>query len=340
MFTFSRNFMFLIVILFNMFISAEVFSADIQDGVDVSFSVAAVEISDVGENSHRLPYHVDSLISAAIVMIAVLIAWLLNHTLPRYRVFGVALSAVSAVGVAVAIFYLNFSGALDSVHSHKLFTDDLKPSIMRVLGIIFFILGAFLLGLAHRQSKRQDALKLDRVNTVDRYGGGTRMLHWVTAILIIFLMPMGIYTTMIPEEAWYRQGYYVAHKTLGFVVLFLVLARIIWHRKSPVPALNKTLKTWGKKLAHSAHLLLYLIMFAFPVTGYVMSTLAGKLSHLFIWDFPLIFPPDAELVVYWGALHKLILPVLLTIILVAHVFGAVKHRFIDKHKDAFTRMVG
>lgn len=72
---------------------------------------------------------------------------------------------------------------------------------------------------------------------------------------------------------------------------------------------------------------------------FVMSTVGGKYSHVFFFDTPLFWGPDTDLIVLWAVLHKLALPALSYVIFAAHTAGALKHRFINKHDDAFQRMV-
>jgi cytochrome b561 len=150
---------------------------------------------------------------------------------------------------------------------------------------------------------------------------------------------MGIYTSIIPENLEWRQGYYVVHKTLGITALVLLQVRVIWHFVSPRPPLDSGLKVAERRLAHVVHGVLYLMMLAFPITGFVMSTYVGKLSHFFIWDLPLWWAEDLEAIKPWGLVHKLVLPFLFYAIFAAHVLGALKHQFIDRHRDSIHRMV-
>jgi cytochrome b561 len=151
---------------------------------------------------------------------------------------------------------------------------------------------------------------------------------------------MGIFTSMIPDDGrWYRQGYYVVHKTIGFTLFALVIARLIWNFLSPRPRLAASLAVWERLAAHGAHWALYGLMLAFPVSGFMMSTYAGKLSHWFVWDLPLPFAPDEQAIVLWALLHKIVLPFVFYFIITAHVFGALKHRYVDRDLDPFRRMV-
>jgi len=201
------------------------------------------------------------------------------------------------------------------------------------------MVGLFLLWVASRQDINEPSRAVPLVNTANGYGRVSRHLHWVTAILFLALIPMGIYATMIPEDVWYRQGYYVVHKTLGFLVLFLVILRLFWRKYAPATPLSRELKVWERKLAHGVHISLYLFMLAFPITGFIMSTFAGKLSHFLVWDIPLLWAADETWRDLFGLLHKIVLPYLFYVVIGAHIVGVLKHRYMDGDKSAFRRMV-
>lgn len=296
-------------------------------------------IANAGDNDHRMAYQADSIVGVVILAVVLFAAAWLNHASPRRRIVGTFLTAAMTLGIGLMIGWLHVIGALDNVRPPFLPTDELKPNHMRLLGIAFTISGLFLLLVTYWQTKRSDVLTLQTENEAGRYGRATRIIHWITAILFVALIPMGIFTSMIPEGAWYRQGYYVVHKSLGLMVLLLVFVRLIWHWRSPTPALDASLKPWERRSAHSAHVLLYILMIGFPITGFVMSTYGGKYSHFFFWDTPLFWVPDADLIVPWAVLHKLALPVLFYVTFAAHIAGSLKHQFVDKHDDAFKRMV-
>ncbi|AWZ01629.1 hypothetical protein RHODOSMS8_02099 [Rhodobiaceae bacterium] len=296
-------------------------------------------IANAADNDHRMAYQADSIAGVVMLVVVVLAAAWLNHASPSRRVVGTFLTAAMTLGIGLMIGWLQLLGSLDTVRPPLLPTDDLKPNLMRLLGIAFTIGGLFLLLVTYWQTKRSDVLALQNGNESERYGRATRIIHWTTALLFVALIPMGIFTSMIPEDVWYRQGYYVVHKSLGLTVLLLVILRLFWHRVSPTPGLDSGLKPWERRSAHTAHVLLYILMIGFPITGFVMSTFGGKYSHFFFWDTPLFWAPDADLIVPWAVLHKLALPIIFYVVFAAHIAGALKHRFVDKHDDAFKRMV-
>ncbi|MEM7704498.1 MAG: cytochrome b [Pseudomonadota bacterium] len=291
------------------------------------------------EEYHRLPGHIDSWIALAIVVTSLLIAAGLNSAAPAVRTAGTVLAALGCLSVCGWFLMVKGTGIFEAPREALFPSDAIKPKVLTVLAAASLISGLFLLRVAAWQNKRTDELQLPASNTPERYGRFSRVLHWSTAIMFISLIPMGFFTSMIPYDVAWRQGYYVVHKTIGFMVLLLVFVRIVWHLKSKPPGLDAGLRWWERASAKSAHILLYFMMIALPVSGFVMSTYGGKWSHFFIWDLPLWWGEDLEAIKPFGLMHKVVLPYLCMIIIGAHVIGALKHHFIDKHRDSIHRMV-
>ena len=282
--------------------------------------------------------HFESWIALAIVVFAFGTAWLLNHQAPKLRVTGTLLAAFGCFGVVCWFVGILGSGVLETPKSFQTPMDALKPGILWTQAIVALLGGITLLGVANRQRKSTEVLELPSANESDRYGRASRIMHWATAILFILMVPMGVFASMIPENVWYRTEYNVVHKTIGFIVLGLFVARLLWNRKSKRPGLDPSLKPMEKKLAHGAHVALYVLMLTVPVTGYVMTSLHGYPSFFFFIEIqPLL--AEGEAYIIWGLFHKYILQYLIYLILGAHVLGALKHHYIDKRQSAFKRMV-
>ncbi|MEL6211146.1 MAG: cytochrome b/b6 domain-containing protein, partial [Pseudomonadota bacterium] len=85
-------------------------------------------------------------------------------------------------------------------------------------------------------------------NTASSYGGVTKTLHWLTALLILTLIPLGVVANNMayelrnasaPSDALLAQTAWLfsLHKTLGVAVFFVALARIAWAVTQPKPGL-------------------------------------------------------------------------------------------------------
>lgn len=306
------------------------------------YAQSAINLAAGGHGpSPRLAGNVESWTALAILLISVATAWTLNYRASKVRGFGTILAAFGCLGIAAWFFFFVIgSGFLENPKPNQTPLDSAKPALLWMQGSIALLAGMFLLVAASRQFKSNETLVLVSENETHRYGRVSRMLHWTTAILFLALIPMGIFASIIPEGTEYRNGYYVVHKTLGVVVFALLLIRLIWNRSSKRPGLDSSLKSHERKLAHVAHVALYGMMIAIPVSGFVMTSFHDYPTFFFIWELAPLWAPNDTATIIWGTLHKYLLPYLLYIILGAHILGVLKHHFVDKHEKAIKRMLG
>ena len=113
-------------------------------------------------------------------------------------------------------------------------------------------------------------------NSADRYGLVSRSLHWVMALLILAMIGIGAYMTDLAREDPLRAQLYSMHKAVGVTLLGLAVIRILWILVSRPPVMPVALQRWEVVLAKSTVGLLYLLMLATPIAGYLMSNTGGK----------------------------------------------------------------
>tara|TARA_B100000446_G_scaffold179152_1_gene193828 strand:- start:369 stop:1349 length:981 start_codon:yes stop_codon:yes gene_type:complete len=288
----------------------------------------------------RMAGNIDSWAALAIVATALISAWAINHYAARVRTVGTLVSALACLSVAAwFFFYILNTGFLENPKPNQTPLDSAKPALLWIQASLSLVAGLFLLLVFKRRLNDSEMLAISAKNATDRYGSVSRFLHWSIAILFLALIPMGIFTSIIPEDTAYRNAYYVVHKTLGVIVFLLLLLRLIWNGLSPKPALESSLKPIERKLAHGVHVALYLMMIALPLTGFIMTSYHGYPTFFFAWEFGPLWAPSDSATIIWGSLHKYLLPYLLYLILGAHILGALKHRFLDKHSEGMKRML-
>ena len=309
---------------------------------NVSFAADGIHLAAGGSGaSTRAPGNLDSWTALLILASSFVIAWCLNYSAPRVRAIGSALAAFGCLAVAGWFFFFILqSGFLENPKPNQTPLDSAKPGLLWIQACLALLSGLILIAVAYRQAGSEEVLALADSNEPHRYGRISRFLHWSTAILFIALIPMGIFTSIIPEGTAFRNAYYVVHKTLGVTVFMLLIVRLAWNARSKRPSLDASLKPLERKLAHGAHLALYGMLIALPLTGFMMTSYHGYPTFFFAWELPPLWAPSDEATILWGSLHKYLLPYLLYIILGAHILGALKHRYVDKHAGALKRIVG
>jgi cytochrome b561 len=154
------------------------------------------------------------------------------------------------------------------------------------------------------------------------FGLVTRVIHWGTMLLVIGQLALGNrIEAMQPGLA--NLWLYGLHKTLGFAVLALVLARIAWHLASPPPPPlgPRNLAFWGARAAHWG---LYVLLIAIPLTGWAGSSATGiDVMIADRWIVPPLVAASADAEAFWFRLHDIMTKVLFGLI-VLHVLGALK----------------
>lgn len=174
-------------------------------------------------------------------------------------------------------------------------------------------------------------------NTDATYGNVAKILHWVSALLIIGLIILGLIMTDLPLSAK-KLKFYRWHKEIGILVLMLASVRLVWRFLNVTPKLPSTLAVWQKFAAHGLHAVLYLCLFAMPITGWLVSCAAGlQVSFFGLFLLPNLIGPDKPLQTLFAEIHELIGYGLIGMIL-GHVGAAFQHHFIYKD-DILRRML-
>jgi cytochrome b561 len=175
-------------------------------------------------------------------------------------------------------------------------------------------------------------------NTAQSWGWPARLFHWLMAVLILFQLGLGVYMSNVVSDLLRQFVLIQTHKSWGFVIFALALLRLAWRIASPVtPARPEAMPAWQWRVAEVTHRMLYLLMLALPLSGWVMASasptqdLLSMDNMVFDW-FALPDPwvpgikgvADAALVAHAG------LAVLLALLLAGHAGAALKHQFFDR----------
>jgi cytochrome b561 len=163
-----------------------------------------------------------------------------------------------------------------------------------------------------------------------RYSRTAILFHWLIAVLIIGAFTMGLVMTDIPGITPTKLKYYSWHKWAGVTVLALATLRLLWRLGHRAPAYPATMKSWEKAAAHSLHSLLYVLMFAVPLSGYFYTLAAGVPVVWFgLFELPVLIAPNPELKPVLKALHYW-LNMGLAASVGLHIAAALKHVVIDR----------
>ncbi len=172
-------------------------------------------------------------------------------------------------------------------------------------------------------------------NTITRYGSVTRAFHWLTALLVMTLIPVALIAHELPydtsEQLARKAWLYSLHKTLGITVFAVALLRILWALNQPKPASLHPERKVENFLAETAHWLLYGSLVLAPLSGWIHHAATSGFAPIW-WplgqSLPLV-PKSESVAALFGGLHWVFGKVMI-VSLFLHIAGALKHHFIDK----------
>lgn len=130
------------------------------------------------------------------------------------------------------------------------------------------------------------------------YSGGQKLLHWVIALMVFTLIPVGIYMVQRGAATGFdsvTNQLFTAHKTFGFLVLLLIVARIALRLKNGTPAPEAGLARPQVIAAEATHGLLYVLMLAVPLLGWLGVSAYGATGVLGGFHLPSLLGKNTPL---------------------------------------------
>ncbi len=176
--------------------------------------------------------------------------------------------------------------------------------------------------------------KIKMKEKIQKYHKLAIILHWVMAICIIGMLTGGYVMANVHLPKMLRFDLYQYHKSLGICLLVAFFARLAVRLATITPALAENMKPFEKIAAKAGHLLLYVLMFVMPFSGWLLvsSSSSGLPTMVFgAFEFP-HFPSVAAN----HDVHELaeeaheIMAYLFAGVILLHVLAVVKHYIVDK----------
>jgi cytochrome b561 len=164
----------------------------------------------------------------------------------------------------------------------------------------------------------------------ERYNAGAIALHWVVAALILVNLVLGLSMAQLPISPR-KLNWYLWHKSIGTTIFLLTSLRLAWRAVRPHPP-ALAMPAWQLRAARISHVLLYVLLFAVPLSGWLFSSSTGvQVVYLGLFPLPNLVPKDRALAEVLRAVH-VGLNVLLVLVVAVHVAAALKHHFVDRDR--------
>jgi cytochrome b561 len=170
----------------------------------------------------------------------------------------------------------------------------------------------------------------------ERYNRGAIALHWITAILIVANLILGLSMVQLPISPR-KLHWYLWHKGIGITIFLVTSVRLAWRALHPHPA-QVPMPSWQRRAATASHALMYALLLITPVSGWLYSSATGvQVVYLGVVALPNLVPKDKALADALLIVHITLNSLLFAMVCI-HIAAALKHHFID-HDAALARML-
>ena len=175
--------------------------------------------------------------------------------------------------------------------------------------------------------------------SIPAYTLTARVLHWLIAVLVLAMIPLGF--AAVNEWGGRAAPFlYNLHKSIGAVLLPLVVVRLIWRWRYPPLPLPPDIPPLQQMAAHVTHWLLYALLVIQPLVGLIATSAYPAPVPVFgLFELPQVWPADRALSERLFVLHRA-LGVLLAVVAAAHIGAALQHHFVRKDRILMRMITG
>ena len=165
---------------------------------------------------------------------------------------------------------------------------------------------------------------------VPGYSGFAKLLHWLIALCVIAIIPLGI--AMDNFKGPLGDTLYNTHKSLGVLILVLMVARVGYRLGHGAPAPEPTLEPWRRAASNTVHTLLYVLLVVQPIVGYLANSAYGAITPFFgLFEIPLLLAKDEPLSERLFLVHRWT-GFCIALLVLMHVGAALHHYFLRRDR--------
>ena len=130
-------------------------------------------------------------------------------------------------------------------------------------------------------------------------------LHWLMLLLLVAVFAAMELNDGFPKGSDTRASLKTLHFTLGLTLFTLVWVRLIAKLVSPAPLIHLPIARWQEVTAKVVQALLYLLMIAMPLLGWLILSASGKLIPFYGWQLPALITENKGLVETIKEIHEI-----------------------------------
>jgi cytochrome b561 len=166
-------------------------------------------------------------------------------------------------------------------------------------------------------------------NTRDRWGSVSKLLHWTTLLLLVWIGWLGLTMGDLPNGPG-KIATYALHKSIGITILTLAAIRIAWRLYAGAPDPIPGSPRWQERIASLTHLALYGLLLAMPLSGWILNSASGfPLQWFGLFNLPAITGKDHELHELAEYIHEWLFWAMATLV-VLHASAAFYHHLFQR----------
>jgi cytochrome b561 len=166
-----------------------------------------------------------------------------------------------------------------------------------------------------------------------------RVLHWLTAVLVLVQAPLGILIANVELGAW-NDTLYNLHKSIGATLIPVVLIRIVYrftHEPAPLP---DDIPAAQRSLANFVHWSMYVLLVIQGFLGWIATSAYPAPVPVFgLFELPAIWSENRALSDQLLAVHRYI-GIALVVLVMGHIGAALQHHFIRKDRVLMRMITG
>ena len=169
------------------------------------------------------------------------------------------------------------------------------------------------------------------------YTGTAKALHW---LIVLLLIAQFIFAWTMPHIGRNTPVTTLInlHFTFGIIILAVAIVRLGWRLTHREPPPEDGLPPWQNLTAHIVHYLLYALLFAIPVLGWINASWRGMPIVMFGLELPQLVATRAPGWGWTGDVHGLMSNYLMLALVGLHVVAALYHHYV-LHDGVLKRML-
>ncbi len=160
------------------------------------------------------------------------------------------------------------------------------------------------------------------------YSTIAKSLHWIVALCVIAIVPIGIMMGRLPGTA-FKNNLFEFHKSLGALILMLMTVRLIYrvvHGAPPEPKIPAFYRFAG----NVTHWALYALLIVTPMVAWIGYNAFGVRVPFFgLFELPALIGKNEPLSDTLFAVHRF-LGITVGVLMVMHIGAGLFHYFIRK----------